>query len=249
MNQQAKHVVLVVDDDEAMRILVEAELVQQGFDVVVSDGSGDVAATAKEAQADIALIDVLMPGTNGFEVARQIHQQRPIPFVFVTGCDRRSDRVRGLEFGATDYVVKPFDPDELGSRIRAVLRRTAAGPDSTVQRVGSLEMDMTARTVRKNGEFVNFSRNEWKLFQFFATHQNRVLLSGDILAGVWGEEYREESQYLRVWISRIRAKIEEDQSNPQLLKTHPGVGYVFVTEPPAESPADQREEDLALAGA
>lgn len=230
MDHQQQAVVLVIDDEEKIRTVVEAELTEQGFRVITSDGREGLLELAEKERPDVALIDVLMPEHNGFEVARQLHQLRPIPFLFVTGCDRRSDRVRGLEFGATDYVVKPFDPDELGSRIRAILRRVKGPTRKPALNLGSVEIDMESRIVRRNGELVTFSRNEWKLFQFLATHPNRVLLTGDILAQVWGEEYREENQYLRVWISRIRAKIEDDSANPKLLKTHPGVGYIFVTE-------------------
>lgn len=222
--------VLVVDDEEGILRVIKAELEDQGFEVVTTSDAGQAVDLARDHSPDIAVLDVLMPDVNGFQVARALRHVSHAPFVFLTGCSRVPDRVRGLNFGADDYVTKPFRGDELSSRLRTILRRTQAVDEDRTIRSGEIAIDLGARTVRRNGELVTFSRNEWRLFQFLAAHRNRVLLPGDILEKVWGPEYRSENQYLRVWVSRIRAKIEADLSAPRTLVTQTGVGYMFVTD-------------------
>lgn len=237
MDTTNKPRVLVVDDEEGILRVIKSELEEQGFDVVTTSDATDAVDLARDSAPDIAVLDVLMPETNGFQVARALRGVTQAPFVFLTGCNRISDRVRGLNFGADDYVTKPFRGDELSSRLRTILRRTNAADEDHTIHSGDIEIDLDARTVRKAGELVAFSRNEWRLFQFLAAHANRVLLPGDILEKVWGPEYRSENQYLRVWVSRIRAKIEDEPSSPRTLVTQNGVGYMFVTDEAAE-PAD-----------
>ena len=241
MNAIAKPRVLVVDDEEGILRVIRTELEDQGFDVVTTSDAADAVALARDTAPDIALLDVLMPGVNGFQVARALRGVTQAPFVFLTGCSRISDRVRGLNFGADDYVTKPFRGDELSSRLRTILRRTQGEPEDHTIHSGDLEIDLDARTVRRHGEMIAFSRNEWRLFQFLAAHSNRVLLPGDILEKVWGAEYRAENQYLRVWVSRIRAKIEAEPSTPRTLVTQNGVGYMFVTDDLAARPASHEE--------
>jgi len=154
----------------------------------------------------------------------------------VTAKDSDMDRVGGLEMGADDYVVKPFLPDELGARVRAVLRRAvgAQGPISKI-RLGEVEIDLDRRVVDRGGEPVRLTRNEWLLLQQLAAHQGKVMVNAELLSKVWGPEYRDDVQYLRVWISRLRRKLEADPANPAMIKTVPGIGYVLEASPEEEA--------------
>ncbi len=239
MENTIQPLVLAVDDDAGILRVIAIELADQGFRVVTCmDGEEAIAMAAKQ-QPDIALVDLMMPEVNGIEVMKRIRAHRPIPVIFVTARDRDSDKVRGLELGADDYVVKPFGPDELGARIRAVLRRQNMAPgEAPPVRTGDVEVDLARRIVTKNGQPVSLTRTEWLLVQHFAMHPNKVLLYQDILSKVWGPEYREDSQYLRVWVSRLRAKLEKNPGQPEIIRTHMGIGYTFI----AEEPGSERDE-------
>lgn len=173
-----------------------------------------------------------MPGISGIEPLRAIRERWPVPVILVTARDREIDKVRGLESGADDYVVKPFGANELGARIRAVLRRAAGIDAEQVVRVGDVEVDLGRRIVRRKGDNVSVTRTEWALLQHLAANAGKVLLSGELLTKVWGPEYRGDLQYLRVWVSRLRQKIETDPTSPQIIITRPGIGYMFQS--PAE---------------
>ncbi|MEO9255894.1 MAG: response regulator transcription factor [Tepidiformaceae bacterium] len=227
----AQPLVLAVDDDAGILRVIAIELADQGFRVITSNDGEEAIAMAAKQMPDIALVDLMMPEVNGIEVMKRIRANRAIPVIFVTARDRDADKVRGLELGADDYVVKPFGPEELGARIRAVLRRAnAPAGEAPPVRAGNVEVDLARRIVTRDGAPVSLTRTEWLLIQHFAQHPRKVLLYQDILAKVWGPEYREDSQYLRVWVSRLRAKLETTPSQPQIIKTHMGIGYTFVAE-------------------
>jgi two-component system KDP operon response regulator KdpE len=200
---------------------------------VVTAASGDEALTTiEEHRPDIVLLDVVMPGSNGLEVLRSIRERWTVPVILVTARDREIDKVRGLEMGADDYIVKPFGADEMGARIRAVLRRAAGIDSEQVVHAGELTVDLGRRLVRRSGEQVAVTRTEWQLLQHLAANAGKVILSGELLAKVWGPEYRDDLQYLRVWVSRLRQKLETDPSHPTIIKTLPGIGYMFQADVP-----------------
>ena len=220
--------VLAVDDEAGILRLIKLELAGQGFRVITAS-SGEEALTVAETQRpDIVLLDIVMPGMTGLETLRALRERWNIPVILVTARDREIDKVRGLEMGADDYIVKPFGADEMAARIRAVLRR-AAGVDveQTVRAAGDIEVDLGRRLVKRSGEIIALTRTEWQLLQHLAANPGKVILSGELLAKVWGPEYRDDLQYLRVWVSRLRQKLERDPGNPQIIKTLPGIGYMF----------------------
>ncbi len=225
----AEPLVLVVDDEAGVLRLMKLELTAQGFRVVTAAGGEDALRLAEEQRPDAIVLDVMMPDISGLEVMRRLRERANVPIILVTAKDKDSDKVRGLELGADDYVVKPFNPDELGARIRAVLRRAFSADVDRVIRAGSVEIDLNRRLVTKNGQQVSLTRTEWLLLQHLAGNPDKVILSPELLAKVWGPEYRDDLQYLRVWISRLRAKLEDAPGEPRIIKTLPGIGYMLST--------------------
>lgn len=224
--------VLAVDDEMGILRLITLELTAQGFRVITASSGDEALAIAETQRPDIVLLDVVMPEMSGHEVLRALRERTPVPVILVTARDREVDKVRGLELGADDYIVKPFGADEMGARIRAVLRRTAGISAEQVVRAGDITVDLGKRLVHRNGEQVSVTRTEWQLLQHLAANAGKVILSGELLSKVWGPEYRDDLQYLRVWISRLRHKLEAEPSDPKIIKTLAGIGYMF--QPDAE---------------
>ncbi|GIW17420.1 response regulator transcription factor [Tepidiforma sp.] len=231
----AEPLLLVVDDEAGVLRLMKLELTAQGFRVITAADGEEALRLAEEQRPDAIVLDIMMPGISGLEVMRRLRERSNVPIILVTAKDKDSDKVRGLELGADDYVVKPFNPDELGARIRAVLRRAVAAEVDRVVRAGNVEIDLNRRLVHKNGEQVSLTRTEWLLLQHLAANPDKVILAPELLSKVWGPEYRDDLQYLRVWVSRLRAKIEDAPAEPRIIKTLPGIGYMLSTDGGAES--------------
>jgi len=224
--------VLAVDDEAGILRLMKLELTAQGFHVVTA-GSGDEALRlAEEQRPDVVLLDILMPEMTGLEVMRRLRERTDAPVILVTAKDSDADKVSGLEQGADDYIVKPFSLEELAARVRAVLRRAVGGQAvGRVIRAGDVEIDLSRRLVTRNGELMNLTRTEWLLLEHLAANAGRVILNAELLSKVWGPEYRDDVQYLRVWVSRLRHKLERDPSAPVIIKTRQGIGYMLDAEP------------------
>ncbi|MGI8926693.1 MAG: response regulator [Tepidiformaceae bacterium] len=229
--------VLAVDDESGILRLVKLELTAQGLRVITASNGEDALRLAEEQRPDVVLLDVVMPEITGYEVMRRLRERSNVPVILVTAKDKDSDKVRGLELGADDYVVKPFSPEELGARIRAVLRRAIGQDTERVVRAGELEIDLTRRLVKRSGELVSLTRTEWLLLQHLAANAGKVMLNAELLSKVWGPEYRDDLQYLRVWVSRLRHKLELEPGNPVIIKTLQGIGYMFEAEEPEPEPA------------
>jgi two-component system KDP operon response regulator KdpE len=223
--------VLVADDEPRITKLVSITLAEEGFRVI-SAGSGEEALTrAEESRPDVVLLDIVMPDLDGIEVMRQLREHRPVPVILITAKGSTADKAKGLDLGADDYIAKPFHPDELAARVRAVLRRSSgATPGAGVVRFDDIEVDLERRMVRRNGELVQLSRTEWLLLQHLAANAGKVVLHTELLTKVWGPEYRDDLQYLRVWVSRVRRKLGAKPGEPGRIRTFQGIGYLLDVE-------------------
>jgi two-component system, OmpR family, KDP operon response regulator KdpE len=223
--------VLAVDDEPGILRLIKLELSSEGFRVITAETAAEALELAHEYRPDIGLLDIVLPDISGLELMRELRQRGDLPIILLTAKGSDTDKVRGLEMGADDYLAKPFSPEELSARVRAVLRRAVGvpAPDKVVH-AGDLEVDLNHRLVRRNGELVSLTRTEWMLLQHLAANPGKVMLNSELLSKVWGPEYRNDLQYLRVWVSRLRRKLEQDPSEPKLIKTFQGIGYMFQAE-------------------
>jgi two-component system KDP operon response regulator KdpE len=225
--------VLVADDEPRITKLVSMALTGEGFRVVTAACGEEALAKAEDVRPDIILLDIVMPDLDGIEVMRQLRERRPVPVILLTAKGSTADKAKGLDLGADDYVAKPFDLDELAARVRAVLRR-AAGPATArgVIAFDDVEIDLERRRVSRQGELVQLSRTEWLLLQHLAANAGKVVLHTELLTKVWGPEYRDDLQYLRVWVSRVRRKLGAKPGEPGRIKTFQGIGYLLDTETP-----------------
>jgi two-component system KDP operon response regulator KdpE len=231
-----KQLILVVDDEPPIVRLVRAKLQADGYAVVTAARGEEALALLEDQRPDLVVLDLMMPGMDGFETLRHIREQSQLPVIMLTARAGDADKLRGLQSGADDYVTKPFNPDELSARIAAVLRRTAGSAPAggrTLLRYPGVEIDLERRRATVDGEEVRLSRTEWELLAQLAGNAGRVMLHGELLSRIWGPEFRDEVHYLRTWVSRLRAKLEPDDVSPKLITTFPGLGYRLEA-PPSE---------------
>jgi two-component system KDP operon response regulator KdpE len=247
-----KPLVLVADDEPRITKLVSIALGEEGFRVVTASSGAEALQKAEEIRPDIVLLDIVMPDLDGIEVMRQLRERRPVAVILLTAKGSISDKAKGLDLGADDYIAKPFHPDELAARVRAVLRRSDGGsPGSGVLKFDDVEIDLERRLVTRAGQLVQLSRTEWLLLQHLAANPGKVVLHTELLTKVWGPEYRDDLQYLRVWVSRVRRKLGSEPGDPGRIKTFQGIGYLLDVEPPVAMPAVEAEvpdERSALIG-
>ena len=223
--------VLVADDEPRITKLVSIALQAEGFRVVTADGGEDALRKAEEVRPDVVLLDLVMPDLDGIEVMQQLRDLRPVPVILLTAKGATADKAKGLDLGADDYIVKPFHPDELAARVRAVLRRSSgATPGQGIVSFDDVEIDLERRMVTKDGQLVQLSRTEWLLLQHLAANAGKVVLHTELLTKVWGPEYRDDLQYLRVWVSRVRRKLGAEPGEPGRIKTFQGIGYLLDIE-------------------
>ncbi|MDG2427269.1 MAG: response regulator transcription factor [Acidimicrobiales bacterium] len=218
--------ILIVEDDERIRTAVRMALEEEGWEVEeTASGEGALNAFTRQP-ADVVLIDIMLPGIDGFEVCRSIRRMGDVPIVMVTARADSHDVVAGLEAGADDYLRKPFDPKELSARIRALLRRTRTGdvPSPRIQ-VGQLEVLPEEGVVRHAGIEIHLTRTEFRLLVELATAEGRVLSREDLLERVWGYDYFGDGRLVDVHVRRLRTKIEPDPANPRYVMTVRGMGY------------------------
>jgi two-component system, OmpR family, KDP operon response regulator KdpE len=228
--------VIVVEDDWKLRKLVTVNLAKRGYTVTeAADGAQAIELMRKELP-DLAVIDLLMPGVDGIEVCTWLREHCDIPIIVLSAQNQEEMKVRALDIGADDYLTKPFGIEEFLARVRAVLRRAgsaaADGVESKVTITG-LEVDLKRRRVSVEGQELRLTRTEFALLAELAQNQNAILSHDELLARVWGPEYRGSSHYLHVYLGRIRTKLGEKYS--ALLETVPGVGYVLHSSLPGKS--------------
>ena len=229
-NRIKDRLILVVDDEERMVRFIRLNLEHDGFQVIEAFNGTQAIDKVRSKLPDLLLLDVMMPDMDGFEVLKVIREVSSVPVIMLTAKGEEDDRVRGLELGADDYVTKPFSPRELVSRVRAVLRRT----DSTSSIHGIIEvddrlkLDFDRREIWVGGELVKLRPTEYRLLYHLVQNAGWVVSHDQLLAKVWGYEYRDEPHYVRLYINYLRKKLEEDPSNPKYILTERGVGYRFV---------------------
>jgi two-component system phosphate regulon response regulator OmpR len=224
--------IVAVDDEPEIRGLVAEYLGRHGYSVRTADGGAALRALLAKKPADLILLDVAMPGEDGFSVARQLRAQTQAAIIFVTAAHEVTDRVVGLEVGADDYLTKPFDLRELVARVRSVLRRTrsAAGQATTRMRFGRCVLDLDAHKLfDSEGREIRITRMEYDLLAAFARRPNRVLSRDQLLALAHQRESEAFDRSIDIRISRLRRKIEPDVTHPQVIKTVRGSGYVYVS--------------------
>ena len=227
--------ILVVDDEPDLIESVRLGFTLQWREVdVLGAGSGEAGLdVVEQEQPDIVLLDVGLPDIDGFEVLRQIRAFSDVPVVMLTARDDSMDKVKGLELGADDYVTKPFNHLELIARVKAVLRRLempAPASRAPSFRSGDLEVDFARQEARLRGERLDLTPTEYKLLYHLVRNAGHVLQHGTLLAKVWGREYIDEVDYIRVYIRRLRDKLGDDPDDPRYIRTERGLGYRFVGE-------------------
>jgi DNA-binding response OmpR family regulator len=223
--------ILLIEDDRRMRRAVALSLGQQGYEVIEAADGADGIRLLSERQPELVLLDVMLPGADGFEVCRQIRGESDVPIVFLTARTNTIDVVVGLESGADDYLTKPFDVHELAARIRAHLRRMRSRPAEHRVVIGELAIDPDAGEVTLGGTPVRLTKTEFELLRCLASKPNRVFTREVLLEQVWGYDYLGDSRLVDVHIRRLRAKVEHDPSSPDLIRTVRGYGYKLATAP------------------
>lgn len=224
--------VLIVDDDDLLRRSLAFSLEQAGFTVRTASSAEDAIAMTTQKRPNIVLLDIMLPGMDGFDALRYFHDKIDVPVIFLTARRRQVDQIVGLELGADDYLPKPFDPDILIAHIRAVLRRTRtthlAEQRPQVMDVGDLTINPWSRTVSQANRSVELTPKEFDLLFALAVEPDRVLTIDELLSRVWGAEYNGQPQIVYVNIRWLRQKIEKDPHNPTHLISVRGVGYKLV---------------------
>ena len=223
--------ILVVDDEERMVRFIRLNMEHDGFQVVEAYRGIQAIDRLRSSLPDLILLDVMLPDIDGFEVLRMVREISSVPVIMLTAKGEEDDRVRGLELGADDYITKPFSPRELVSRVRAVLRRTesaAGAPHGLIVVDDRLKLDFDRREVWVEGELVQLRPTEYRLLYHLVQNAGWVIPHDQLLAKVWGYEYRDEPHYVRLYINYLRKKLEKDPANPQYILTERGVGYRFV---------------------
>jgi DNA-binding response OmpR family regulator len=224
--------ILVVDDEQSIIDLLEYNLQQNGYQVVVAHDGHEALRLARAEQPDLIVLDLMLPGPDGFDVCRELRRESSptlsgMPIIMLTARDEEVDRVVGLELGADDYVTKPFSVRELIARVKAVLRRvgSAEGDASVMYRVGSLEIDTLTREVRLEGTPLPLTRLEFDLLDTLARHAGQVLSREQLLDQVWSYDYYGDARAVDSAIKRLRAKLREARGDPDAISTVRGVGY------------------------
>ncbi|HLH53148.1 MAG TPA: response regulator [Verrucomicrobiae bacterium] len=217
--------VLIVDDELQLRRLLRACLEGEGYNVEEAATGQEGITHAAQHPPDLIVLDLGLPDMDGVTVLRRLREWSHVPVVVLSVRDREEDKVAALDSGADDYVTKPFGAGELLARLRVAQRHTISTAENPVFRLGDLEVDLTARTVKRKGQDIKLTVTEYSLLRLFVQHAGKVLTHAQILKEVWGPTYVDQTHYLRVYIAHLREKLENDPGKPRLITTEPGVGY------------------------
>lgn len=225
--------ILVVDDEPAFVSLVEQVLTHKGYEVLKASNGQEALRLFFDHRPDVVLLDVVMPKMNGWQTCRRIRDISDAPIIMLTGKQKtQEDIVRGLDYGADDFLIKPLGNKELVARVRAVLRRAESPPTLDARKKVTysddfLTMDVAERKVIVNGQRVKLTPTEFRLLMFLVENAGRILTHKQLLERVWGWEYVDDLDHVRIYIWHLRQKIEPDPAQPRYIMTEPGVGYYF----------------------
>ncbi len=224
--------ILVAEDEEALRDFVSRNLRARNFEVTEASNGLEAMAVWEREDPQLLILDIMMPRMDGLEVCRRVREYSAVPIIVLTALDAEKDKVAALDLGADDYLTKPFGVEELMARLRAVLRRAQGEtitPTIARKHFGELEIDLEEHIVRRNGEDIRLSPTEFAFLKQLVSNTGKLLTHRMLLQSIWGPEYGGEAEYLRVYINRLRQKLEPDPANPRYFLTEPGVGYRFMT--------------------
>lgn len=230
MNEQAR--ILVVDDEPQITRVLRRGLSSHGYEVQVAEEGEEAMKTFRQWKPDLVISDLAMPNMGGLELCRRIRSISRIPIIVLSVRGEERMKVEALDAGADDYITKPFGMDELFARVRASLRRSSMpfSDEDTAIEIGQFKLDPATRTLTVSGEDVHVTPKEYELMNYLIRNPGKVLTHRLLLGTVWGGEYIEQSEYLRVLIGQLRKKIEPDSANPRYILTEPWVGYRFDPE-------------------
>lgn len=223
--------ILIVEDDQEIREIMRTYLEAHQFRVIWTDRGDDAIRLVRSVQPDLILLDVLLPGKDGFEVCKEVRLMSSAPIIFVSCKQDEQDKITGLALGGDDYITKPFSPNELVARVKANLRRPLLSggftDSSSKLRFGEVEIDPVSRTLMVSGNEIILSKKEFELLYFLATHPGRTITHEELFREIWGQEILNDTRTIIVHVSNLRKKIESDPANPRHIINVHGVGYKF----------------------
>jgi two-component system, OmpR family, KDP operon response regulator KdpE len=219
--------VLVVDDEPQILRALSINLRARGYEVDLAPDGERALEVAARLHPDVVVLDLGLPGIGGVDVIRGLRGWSQVPIVVLSVRDAEGDKVAALDAGADDYVTKPFGMDELLARLRAALRRTAPAEEEAVVETADFIIDLAAKKVRRDGEEVRLTPTEWHLVEVLVRNRGRLVAQRQLLQEVWGPQYHDETNYLRVFMAQVRRKLEPEPSQPRYFITEPGMGYRF----------------------
>jgi two-component system KDP operon response regulator KdpE len=232
--------ILVVDDEPQIRRVLHASLTAAGYDVVAAGSGGDAVVTLRTRKFDLVLLDMNMPDMDGLETCRAIRSTSDVPIIVLTVRDSDDTKIEALDAGADDYVIKPFNAHELMARIRAVMRRVPYTREANVEVItmDGIEINLVKRRLVVGGKYVRLTRKEFDLLHYLVSNPNIAMTHGKILQAVWGPDYGQHVEYLRLFVKQLRQKMEPEPANPRYILTEYGLGYSFhlPTEPKRARP-------------
>jgi len=225
--------ILVVDDEPAIRRTLRANLAARGYNVVAVETGEEGLTNAATHQPDLVILDLMLPGLSGLDVCRELRARSAVPILVLSARGEERAKVRALDLGADDYLTKPFGMDELLARVRALLRRppvTPTTPEGGTMRAGDLAVDLERRQAHRGDAVLDLTPREFDVLAYLVRHAGKVVTHRVLLVDVWGPDYGEETQYVRVFVNRLRRKIEPDPTHPIHIVTEPGVGYRLLAD-------------------
>jgi two-component system, OmpR family, KDP operon response regulator KdpE len=220
--------ILIVDDEPQIRRVLKASLSSHGYEIHEAKSGEDALQSIRDQRFDLVLLDMNMPGMGGLEACKEIRRSSEIAIIMLTVRDSEQDKVAALDAGADDYVTKPFGMPELLARIRAALRRLPVAEDETIRLGEGVVIDLATRRISRDGKTLRLTPKEFELLSYLIAHPNTPIPHAKLLQAVWGPDYGDQVEYLRVFINQLRKKIEVDPAEPRYLLTEPWVGYRFA---------------------